>query len=109
MRPPTPADSGGSVLGTPVVSGAVRGPSGHGGAVPSPAAGLLAAPVAEALAIMPDQSEHLADAGLQRRRLLRPAAADRYDVRGGSSALLPRSSVDAGDPVRPAARWRDHG
>ena len=65
MRPPTPADSGGSVLGTPVVSGAARGPSGHGGAVPSPAAGLLAAPVAEALAIMPDQSEHLADAGLR--------------------------------------------
>jgi len=65
MRPPTPADSGGSVLGTPVVSGAVRGPSGHGGAVPSPAAGLLAAPVAEALAIMPDQSERVAEAGLR--------------------------------------------
>jgi anti-sigma regulatory factor (Ser/Thr protein kinase) len=65
MRPPTPADSGGSVLGTPVVSGAARGPSGHGGTVPSPAAGLLAAPVAEALAIMPDHSEHLADAGLR--------------------------------------------
>jgi len=65
MRPPTPADSGGSVLGTPVVSGAVRGPSGHSGVVPSPAAGLLAAPVAEALAIMPDQNEHPADAGLR--------------------------------------------
>jgi anti-sigma regulatory factor (Ser/Thr protein kinase) len=65
MRPPTPADSGGSVLGTPVVSGAVRAPSGHGGAVPSPAAGLLAAPVAEALAVMPDQNEHLAGAGLR--------------------------------------------
>ena len=65
MRPPTPADSGGSVLGTPVVSGAALGPSGHGGAIPSPSAGLFAAPVAEALAIMPDQSEHLADAGLR--------------------------------------------
>jgi hypothetical protein len=59
MRPPTPADSGGSVLGTPVVSGSTR-------SVPdqSRAAGFLAAPVAEALAMIPDQSERLADAGI---------------------------------------------
>jgi hypothetical protein len=64
MRPPTPADSGGSVLGTPVVSGSVRATPGPGGAVPAQAAGLLAAPVAEALAILPDQSARLTDAGL---------------------------------------------
>jgi hypothetical protein len=60
MRPPTPADSGGIVLGTPVVSGAA-----HADAAPAaPAAGLLAAPVAEALAILPEQAEHLTDAPL---------------------------------------------
>ena len=64
MRPPTPADSGGSVLGTPVVSGASRNPLDSGAARAMPGAGLLGAPVAEALAVIPEQSERLADAGL---------------------------------------------
>jgi hypothetical protein len=64
MRPPTPADSGGSVLGTPVVSGSTRNGPEQGVARPVVAAGMLAAPVAEALAMMPDQSERLSDAGL---------------------------------------------
>jgi hypothetical protein len=65
MRPPTPADSGGSVLGTPVVSGSTRSALEQQGAARSgPPAGLYGAPVADALAIMPDQSERLADAGL---------------------------------------------
>jgi anti-sigma regulatory factor (Ser/Thr protein kinase) len=64
MRPPTPADSGGSVLGTPVVSGAIRNPHDSGAGRQLPGAGLLGAPVAEALAVIPNQSERLADAGL---------------------------------------------
>ena len=65
MRPPTPADSGGSVLGTPVVSGSGGSAPEQRGRPPSgPAAGLLAAPVAEALAMIPGQSERLADAGI---------------------------------------------
>jgi anti-sigma regulatory factor (Ser/Thr protein kinase) len=64
MRPPTPADSGGSVLGTPVVSGATRNPLDSGVARHMPGAGLLGAPVAEALAVIPDQSGRLSDAGL---------------------------------------------
>jgi hypothetical protein len=64
MRPPTPADSGGSVLGTPVVSGTARSALDYGAARPAPGAGLLGAPVAEALAVIPDQSERLSDAGL---------------------------------------------
>jgi hypothetical protein len=60
MRPPTPADSGGSVLGNPVVSNPAR----SGSASAAPAAGLLAAPVAEALAILPESTGHLVDAGL---------------------------------------------
>lgn len=64
MRPPTPADSGGSVLGTPVVSGSTRNPLDGGAARPVLGAGLLGAPVAEALAVIPDQTERLADAGL---------------------------------------------
>jgi hypothetical protein len=64
MRPPTPADSGGSVLGTPVVSGAARTPLDYGAARPVAGAGLLGAPVAEALAVIPDQSDRLSDAGL---------------------------------------------
>jgi len=64
MRPPTPADSGGSVLGTPVVSGSTRNALGHSGPRPMPAASLLAAPVAEAIAIIPDQAERLSEAGL---------------------------------------------
>jgi len=83
MRPPTPADSGGGVLGTPVVSGSARSSSGQQGSSgqhsvpgqhsssgqhtvprPGPGAGLLAAPVAEAVARIPDQAERLSDAGL---------------------------------------------
>ncbi len=64
MRPPTPADSGGSVLGAPVVSGAARGALDNGGSRPMPGAGFLGAPVAEAFAMIPDQSERLSDAGL---------------------------------------------
>ena len=69
MRPPTPADSGGSLLGAPVVSGSLRGNSGRGpvhsgGSVPAPAAGMLAAPVAEALAILPEPGERLSHAGI---------------------------------------------
>jgi anti-sigma regulatory factor (Ser/Thr protein kinase) len=64
MRPPTPADSGGSVLGAPVVSGAARNPLDSGVARSMPGSGLLGAPVAEALAVIPDQSGRLSDAGL---------------------------------------------
>ena len=86
MRPPTPADSGGSVLGTPVVSGSTRSApdhpraasdqhrvvseqnhvvSGqHAAARPASADGFLAAPVAEALEITPDATGRLTDAGL---------------------------------------------
>lgn len=58
MRPPTPADSGESVLGTSVVSGSGRGSAAH---APS---GLYAAPVAEALAVVPDEPERLSEASL---------------------------------------------
>jgi hypothetical protein len=64
MRPPTPADSGGSVLGKPVVSGAARNPLDSGAARHMPGAGLLGAPVAEALAVISDQPGRLSDAGL---------------------------------------------
>jgi hypothetical protein len=64
MRPPTPADSGRSLLGTPVVSGATRNAVDTGAVLPVPGAGLLGAPVAEALAVIPDQPQRLADAGL---------------------------------------------
>jgi len=65
MRPPTPADSGGSVLGTPVVSGSSRSaPEQQGFSRSAAANGFLAAPVAEALAMIPDQSERLSDAGI---------------------------------------------
>jgi hypothetical protein len=71
MRPPTPADSGGSLLGTPVVSGSLRGNSGRGpvhvgGSTPAPAAGMLAAPVAEALAVLPEPVGRLSDAGISK-------------------------------------------
>src|SRR5215469_6278917 len=69
MRPPTPADSGGSMLSASAVSGSVHGDPGRGGvnaggSVPAPAAGMLAAPVAEALAVLPEPGERLADAGI---------------------------------------------
>lgn len=64
MRPPTPADNGGSVLGSPVATGSPYGTTSPG-ALPASAAGFLAAPVAaEALAILPDVPARLTDAGL---------------------------------------------
>jgi len=71
MRPPSPADSGGSLLGTPVVSGSLRGNSGRGpvragSSVPAPAAGMLAAPVAEALAVLPEPAGRLSEAGISK-------------------------------------------
>jgi hypothetical protein len=69
MRPPTPADSGGNVLGVPAVSDSLRGDSARGAvqagvSVPVQAAGLLAAPVAEALAVAPEPGERLSHAGI---------------------------------------------
>jgi len=60
MRPPTPADSGGSVLGKPVVSNPARSAA----AMSAPAASLLAGPVAEGLAVVPERTGRLAEAGL---------------------------------------------
>jgi hypothetical protein len=69
MRPPTPAESGGSTLGAPAASDSLRGNLGRGeahagGSLPSLAAGMLAAPVAEALAVLPEPGERLSDAGI---------------------------------------------
>ena len=84
MRPPTPADDGRGALGSPGLGSAGLGSAGPVGGIgyagpnygvpghlgPSmahgsgPAASLLAAPVAEALAIIPDQLGRLADAGI---------------------------------------------
>jgi hypothetical protein len=50
MRPPTPADSGSGGVGLP--------------GQPGPAAGLLAAPLSEALAVLPGPGGSLAEAGL---------------------------------------------
>ena len=50
MRPPTPADSGGSALGTSTAS--------------VPEGAYLGAPVAEALAVADDDAGHLSDAGI---------------------------------------------
>lgn len=67
MRPPTPADSGGSALDSPAVGGPLRSSTLRGtaaGSVPVQPVGLLAAPVAEALALLPDSGERLIDAGI---------------------------------------------
>jgi hypothetical protein len=71
MRPPTPAESGGSALSNPSVLGnPAPGSPGPGNpasgarAAPAQAAGLLAAPVAEALAIRPEHPARIADASL---------------------------------------------
>jgi hypothetical protein len=69
MRPPTPADTGGNMLGAPAVGDSRRGDSGRGavqvgGSIPAPAAGMLAAPVAEALAVLPEPGERLVHAGI---------------------------------------------
>jgi hypothetical protein len=89
MRPPTPADNGRGAPGRPglgsaglagaglgsagPVGGISQGGPGYGvpgqlgpnmASLPGPGANLLAAPVAEALAIVPDQVGRLADAGI---------------------------------------------
>jgi hypothetical protein len=107
MRPPTPADRGGRLLGSPVVAGSARGglPAGGkpGGAAAS--AGLLTAPVAEALAIMPDEPTRLFGDGLSNGGCFaRPlpidttcaAAARRYFREAVSSLALPSGLVHDG-------------
>ena len=69
MRPPTPAGSGRSMPGAPAVSDSQRGNAGRGalqvgGSMPAAAAGMLAAPLAEALAVLPESGERLSDAGI---------------------------------------------
>jgi hypothetical protein len=64
MRPPTPADRGGSLPGIPVVTGSSRFDTARA-IPPASTASLLAAPAAaEALARVPDRPPHLSDAGL---------------------------------------------
>ena len=113
MRPPTPADGGGSalgnpsVLGNPVVTGspATGRPMPANRVAPAQAAGLLAAPVAEALAILPDQPGRLADAGLSGGGcFVRPlpidttcaAAARRFFREAVSSLAIPSGLVHDG-------------
>jgi len=105
MRPPTPADSGGSVLGTPVVSGSARNPPDHAATGPLAGAGLLGAPVAEALAVIPDQSERLSDAGLSGGGcFIRPlpidttcaAAARRFFREAASTLAIPSGLLHDG-------------
>jgi len=82
MRPPTPADGGQSVLGPHVAGGSGRGsavparpgsigatsvgtgPVGPDGAAAVAGAGLLGAPLAEALAVLPIEPERLSDVSL---------------------------------------------
>jgi len=111
MRPPTPAESGGSVLGTPVVSASSRGSAGRGSTVPASGSapvsgsGLLAAPVAEALAILPDEEVRLSDAGISSGGCFaRPlpidttcaAAARRFFREALSSLAIPSGLVHDG-------------
>ena len=102
MRPPTPADSGG-LLGSPVVAASSRGSLSPGSAT-VPAA-LLAAPVAEALAIMPDEPTRLFGDGLSTGGCFaRPlpidstcaAAARRYFREAVSSLTLPSGLLHDG-------------
>jgi hypothetical protein len=95
MRPPTPADSGGSSLGSPVASGA---------AVPA-AAGFLAAPVAEALAIRPEHAGHPSEATISgggcfvRQLPVDPtcgAAARRFFREALSSLAMPSGLIHDG-------------
>jgi hypothetical protein len=107
MRPPTPADSSPRLLGSPVVTGSSRSelPAGSkpgGLAVP---ASLLAAPVAEALAMLPEESPRLFGDGLSNGGCFaRPlpidptcaAAARRYFREAVSSLALPSGLVHDG-------------
>jgi hypothetical protein len=101
MRPPTPADSGGSVLGSPVVNGHARST----GVPASAAAGFLAAPVAEALAVRAEHAGHLSEAGISGGGcFVRPlptdptcgAAARRFFREALSSLSLPSGLVHDG-------------
>jgi hypothetical protein len=75
MRPPTPADNGSGAPGNPGLRGSGLGQAAPGHGVPgypghgmpslsAHAAGLLAAPVSEALAILPEHPGRLTDAGV---------------------------------------------
>jgi anti-sigma regulatory factor (Ser/Thr protein kinase) len=107
MRPPTRADSGGRMLGSPLVAGSSRGAAAvggvpGGGGVPT---ALLTAQVAEALAILPDESPRLFGDGLSTGGCFaRPlpidttcaAAARRYFREAVSSLALPSGLVHDG-------------
>jgi len=93
MRPPTPADSGGSALGSSAAGG------------PLPPVSLLGAPVAEALAFLPDPAERLAYAGISAGGCFaRPlpidttcaAAARRFFREAVSSLAIPSGLVHDG-------------
>ncbi len=93
MRPPTPADSGGSALGSPAAGGQL------------PPVSLLGAPVAEALAFLPDPAERLAYAGISAGGCFaRPlpidttcaAAARRFFREAVSSLAIPSGLVHDG-------------
>jgi len=105
MRPPTPADSGGRTLGSPVVAGSSRGASPAAGMPTGAPAALLATPVAEALAILPDEPHRLLGDGLSTGGCFaRPlpidttcaAAARRYFREAVSSLALPSGLVHDG-------------
>jgi hypothetical protein len=103
MRPPTPADSDGWLLGSQVVVGSARSVAPAGGtALP---AARLAVPVAEALAILPDEPPRLFGDGLSTGGCFaRPlpidttcaAAARRYFREAVSSLALPSGLVHDG-------------
>jgi hypothetical protein len=107
MRPPTPADNGGSTLGTPVVraSGLPLSGGSSPGMLSGAAGGFLAAPVAEALAMVPEQAGRLADAGISGGGcFVRPlpvdttcaAAARRFFREAVSSLAIPAGLVHDG-------------
>jgi hypothetical protein len=104
MRPPTPADSGGRLLGSPLVAGSSRGSLSAGG-IPAAPTALLATPGAEALAILPDEPTRLFGDGLSTGGCFaRPlpidttcaAAARRYFREAVSSLTLPSGLVHDG-------------
>lgn len=105
MRPPTPADSGGRLLGSPVVAGSSRSSASVGMPSVGAPSTLLASPVAEALAIMPDEPTRLFGDGLSSGGCFaRPlpidttcaAAARRYFREAASSLTLPSGLLHDG-------------
>jgi len=107
MRPPTPADHGGRLLGSPVVTGSSRAAAPAGGKPvgPAVATGVLAAPTAEALAILPDEPSRLFEGGLSNGGCFaRPlpidttcaSAARRYFREAVSSLALPSGLLHDG-------------